>query len=277
MSYILAKKYRKANIIYWGINAFLILISIFGFYNISPNKITTFIPFQNQYFEFVTIFITIPFSATIGALIGGYLISPIYLFIHKSINPKMVYYIKEPIDTRKFNQIFQGFYPALLAFNLNSMIIQVYPSVVHSILNSRFQDVPFMTFYSYGSVVLLMMTIGISMIVFAPAFFLNDGCIMYSSKELVEETGKPIEIRTVGGWFYGYFKGYAGFTVVFSYFLIVFNYISNVSTEYVFILFWLGLPFFITVSIIPCFTFLDRIKKHRMRYIRKLALSMEID
>jgi hypothetical protein len=277
MSYVLAHKYRKAIIIYWSVNAFLIFISIFGFYNIPPNKITTFIPFQNQYFEFVTIFISIPFSATIGALIGGYLVSPIYLFIHKSLNPKMVYFIKEPVETGKFDQIFQGFYPALFAFNLNSLIIQGYPSIVKSILHSRFQEVPFMILYSYGSVVLMMITIGISMIVFSPAFFLNDGCILYSSKKLVEETGRPIETRTVGGWFYGYFKGYAGLSVAFSYFLIVFNYISNVRMEYVFILFWFGLPFFITVSIIPCFTFIDRIREHRMKYIQRLAMLMGID
>ena len=277
MSYILAQKYRKATIIYWSINAFLILVSLFGFYNISPKKITSFIPFQNQYFEFVTIFISIPFSATIGALIGGYLLSPIYLFIHKKLNPKMVYIIKEPRDTGNFDQTFQGFYPALLAFNLNSLIIQGYPGLVKSILDPRFQDVPFMVLYSYGSVVLMMLTIGFSMIVFSPSFFLNDGCILYSSIELVEETGRPIETRTVGGWFYGYFKGYAGLSVVFSYFLIVFNYISNVGMEFVFILFWFGLPFFITVSIIPCFTFLDRIREHRMKYIQRIAVLMGID
>jgi hypothetical protein len=277
MSNISAQKYRKANIIYWSINAFLILVSLFGFYNISPNKITTFIPFQNQYFEFVTIFISIPFSAIIGALIGGYLLSPVFLFIHKLLNPKMVYFVEESVDTGKFDQIFQGFYPALLAFNLNSMIIQVYPSAVKSILDPRFQDAPFMILYSFGSIVLLMFTIGVSMIVFSPAFFLNDGCILYSSEELVEETGRPIETRTVGGWFYGYFKGYAGLSVAFSYFLIIFNYISNVRMEYVFILFWFGLPFFITVSVIPCFTFLDRIREHRMKYIQRIAVLMGID
>ena len=270
-------RYRKANTIYWGINAFLILISIFGFYNNPPQKITSFIPFQNQYSEFVTRFMAIPIAATIGALIGGYLISPLYLYIHKLINPKMVYYTQEILEIGKFDQILRGFYPALFAFNLNSIIIQGYPDIIDIILSARFHDAPFMLSYYYGSIVLMIITIGISMIVFSPAFFLNDGCILYSSRELVKETGRPIETRTVGGWFYSYFKGYAGFSVAFSYFLIAFSYISNVRMEIFYILFWIGLPFFITVSIIPSFIFMDRIKEHRIKYVQRLAVKMGIN
>jgi len=276
MSRFFTKKYRKANTIYWGLSALLILFSIFGIYNIPQEKITTFIPLQNLYYEFTTIFITIPITATIGALIGGYLLSPIYLFIHKSINPKMVYFIQEPLDMGTFNQIFNGFYPALLAFNINSMIIQRYPQILESILSSSFNEAPDMMRYLAGSAILMMGSIGIGMIFFSPVFFLNDGCILYSSRNLVKETGRPIETRTVGGWFYGYFKGYAGLSVAFSYFLIVFSYINNFSIGSLFILFWIGLPLFITVSVIPAFIFLDQIKKHRIRYVQRIAWLMGI-
>jgi hypothetical protein len=127
-----------------------------------------------------------------------------------------------------------------------------------------------------GSAILMMGTIGISMIFFSPVFFLNDGCVLYSSRNLVKETGRPVETRTVGGWFYGYFKGYAGLSVAFSYFLIVFSRFNDFSGEYFFVIFWIGLPLFITFSIIPAFIFLDQIKKHRIRYIQRVALRMGI-
>ena len=47
--------------------------------------------------------------------------------------------------------------------------------------------------------------------------------------------------------------------------------------EFFYILFWIGLPFFITVSIIPSFMFLDRVKDHRIKYIQRLAVSMGVD
>jgi hypothetical protein len=41
--------------------------------------------------------------------------------------------------------------------------------------------------------------------------------------------------------------------------------------ELIFVLFWLGLPFFVTVSTIPSFIYLDKSKETRIRYIRGVA------
>ena len=44
-------RYRRANVVYWGVNAFLILTSVLGLLNVQPAKVTHFLPFENVYLE----------------------------------------------------------------------------------------------------------------------------------------------------------------------------------------------------------------------------------
>ena len=44
-------RYRRANVVYWGVNAFLILTSVFGLINVQPSRVTSFLPFGNVYLE----------------------------------------------------------------------------------------------------------------------------------------------------------------------------------------------------------------------------------
>ncbi|MFX1254800.1 MAG: hypothetical protein ACFFCZ_24525 [Promethearchaeota archaeon] len=57
------------------------------------------------------------FSALIGGLIG-FILSPMYLFIHqKIIGRKGIYGIEEQDQGSTFNKTFQAFFPALMAIN----------------------------------------------------------------------------------------------------------------------------------------------------------------
>ena len=91
-----------------------------------------------------------------------------------------------------------GFYPALLAFNLNSLIMEIWPGVLERLLSESILAAPFMIRYSFGSVVLMAGTIGLSMAVFSPAYYLLDGGVMYSTESRAEGSGRPGEVRTVG-------------------------------------------------------------------------------
>ena len=161
--------------VYWGVNAFLILTSIFGLLNVQPSKVTSFLPFGNVYLEMPVVFMAIPLSATMGALVGGYLLSPVYLWMHRWLFRGSVYKVRFVPVSEGFRGIFRGSYPALLAFNLNSMIVEMWPGVLEGLLDPRLLAAPFMYRYSFGSVVLMAGTIGLSMAVFSPAFFLLDG------------------------------------------------------------------------------------------------------
>ena len=80
----------------------------------------------------------------------------------------------------------------------------------------------------------------------------------------------------MGGWFNDYLRGYAGLSVVFSYLLFVFRYVSTFEMEVVFVLFWVGLPFFVTVSTIPTFIYLDKARKRTAAYVWGFAEKMGI-
>jgi len=264
-------------VVYWGVNAFLILTSVFGVLNVQPSKVTSFLPFGNVYLEMPVVFMAIPLSATLGTLVGGYLLSPVYLWVHRWLFRGSVYGVRVVPESERFRGVFRGFYPALLAFNLNSLIMEIWPGVLERLLSESILAAPFMTRYSFGSVVLMAGTIGLSMAVFSPAYYLLDGGVMYSTESRAEGSGRPGEVRTVGGWFNDYLRGYAGLSVVFSYLLFVFRYVSTFEMEMVFVLFWVGLPFFVTVSTIPTFIHMDKVRGRTAAYVLGVAGRLGID
>jgi hypothetical protein len=142
-------------------------------------------------------------------------------------------------------------------------------------------DVDFPIRYAMGSIVLMIITIGLSMFFFAPTWFLIDAGIVYSTNEYVRGSGIPDEVRAVGGWFYDYIKGYSGFSVVFSYLqLILMFYYSEFQSGYivdsVMFIFIFGIPLFITLLLIPAFILLDATMKNRIRFSRGIATRMGI-
>ena len=65
--------------------------------------------------------------------------------------------------------------------------------------------------------------------------------------------------------------------MVFSYLLFVFRYVSTFEMEVVFVLFWVGLPFFVTVSTIPTFIRMDKVRDRTAVYILGVAGRLGID
>ena len=106
---------------------------------------------------------------------------------------------------------------------------------------------------------------------FSPAYFLLDGGVVYSTEDRARGSGRPGEVRAVGGWFNDYLRGYAGLSVVFSYLLFVFRYVTTFGMELIFMLFWVGLPFFVAVSTIPTFIYLDKVRGRTTAYVRGFA------
>ena len=137
------------------------------------------------------------------------------------------------------------------------------------------------TIYVPGFLVLLMFTIGLGTLVFSPTWFLNDAGIVYSNEERVAGTDAPVEGRAVGGRFTDFLRGYAGIGVVFSYiqFLTVFFSEKTIPPNPVdvgiFLLFFLGLPIFLLMAVIPSLIILDVTKEHRIRFVRNFAEKWE--
>jgi hypothetical protein len=70
------------------------------------------IPSNDQYIEIALIFLVFsPISALIGGLVGGYVLAPAFLFIHKYIlGSKMLYGIQDRPQPQTFNKVMRGYY-----------------------------------------------------------------------------------------------------------------------------------------------------------------------
>jgi len=129
---------------------------------------------------------------------------------------------------------------------------------------------------------LLMLTIGIASLMFSSTWFLMDSGILYSNLKRAEGTNKPAEIRSVGRWYGQLLKGYAGVSVILSYIGFMDLFIPQLANDlsltlFIMLLFvFIPFPLVIVVPIIPAFMILDRLKEHRIRYIRKKASKLGI-
>jgi hypothetical protein len=227
-----------------------------------------------------------PISALVGGLFGGYFLAPVFLFSHRSLlGSKMLYGIQNRPHPQTFKKIMRGYFPALLAINISSIVLFSAPWILDLILNKELMEMRGLVhtnIYVPGFLVLLMFTMGLGTLVFSPTWFLTDAGIVYSNEERVAGTDEPVEGRTVGGRFTDFLRGYAGIGVVFSYIQFLSVYFGeqtippNPVDIAVFLMFFLGLPIFLLIAVIPSLIILDITKEHRIRFVRNFAEKMGI-
>jgi len=282
----LISKYRRALLI--TLAYYVLLLGLVVYFSSSETYsergpyFTPLIPSNDQYVE-VTLILSVfsPISALIGGLVGGYFLAPAFLFIHKNIlGSKLLYGIQDRPQPQAFKKMMRGYYPALLAVNINSIILFSAPWILDLILNKELMELGGLVYsriYVPGFLVLLMFTIGLGTLVFSPTWFLTDAGIVYSNEERVAGTDQPVEGRTVGGRFTDFLRGYAGIGVVFSYIQFLSVYASeqtippNPVDIVVFLMFFLGLPIFLLIAVIPSLILLDITREHRIRFVRNFA------
>jgi hypothetical protein len=118
-------------------------------------------------------------------------------------------------------------------------------------------EAPTAMIYIFENLILLLLTIALSMLIFSPGWFLIDAGVVYSTEELVKETDRPVEGRTVGGVFNDYLRGYSGFGVAFSYLQIIVIYFSSQISAGIFdiasLIGWLGFPFYFILAVVKIY------------------------
>ncbi|MFX0181073.1 MAG: hypothetical protein ACFE78_12855 [Candidatus Hodarchaeota archaeon] len=287
-------KYRNLIIVYIIYAIFWIILTtvlnnrIAEIRNIS---LTRFIPINNLPIELALIFILIlPLSGLLGLFIGGYILSPIIMFIHKKfIGSKMFYGVQKKSVLRSEKIFSRGFFPILMAINLSSIFIT--PTIFNKVLEADIVNRAggLMDLSSWISLlaesVLLIATFGISIFFFSPVWFLKDSGIIYSNKEKIDNSQELFTIKSIGDWFQTILKSYAGIGAIITYMLIIYNFVSTLI-EYtgdprVFLnipslILWLGLPFYLVVSLIPALICNDLIENHRIKYIRNIGEKIGI-
>lgn len=173
-----------------------------------------------------------------------------------------------------FSRYLKAFFPALMAINFSLMLLEI-PELVDLLL----YEVE-LNFYLPALIILTSVTVGISLSLFSPIWFLQDGGISYSNVEKADENSDLIEARSLGGWYYRLLKGYAGIGVLFSYYSFFTYFIGSLSTDMtttiLLMVFFIPYPIIVAIGAIPAVILLDLTKNHRTKYVRKIAKKFGI-
>jgi hypothetical protein len=287
-------KYKKLLILYLIYIIFwIIIISILEilFRPVISIALTRFIPLDDIILALGIIFIIfLPISALIGFVIGGYLISPIILYLHKKFYGSNLHYgIQTEQKSERILLFSQSFFPILMAINLSSILLT--PTVVEFILSADVTNIfdnvsriPMLTRF-FADVILLILTFGLSTMFFSSVWFLKDSGIIFSNKQKIDNSTEPIVLRSIGDWFQTILKSYAGIGAIITYILVVYDFITKFVNNYglpgnVFnipsLILWLGMPFYLTISLAPTVIINDLLRRNRISYIRKISKKLGI-
>ncbi|MFX1575510.1 MAG: hypothetical protein ACFFB0_22465 [Promethearchaeota archaeon] len=290
----LLEKYRNLIIIYivyiifWFI-LIAILSNILG--NAIRTNLTIYIPINNLLVELALIFILIlPVSGLIGLLVGGYVLSPIIMFLHKKLLGSKLHYGIQNESKKVSEKMFtRALFPILMAINISTIFItqplveRILPVDTVNVIGGSQGLSSLLSLLAES--VLLMLTFGIALFLFSPVWFLKDSGIIYSDRKQVQQSQEMFTIKSIGDWFRTILKSYAGIGAIVTYTLIIYNFV-NVLIESMgdprfilnipSIMLWIGLPFYLILSLIPTLICSDLIKNHRIKYIRRIGKNLGI-
>jgi len=232
----------------------------------------------DQVFVLFILYLIMPI---IFGILLGYLLTPLYLYVHKRfVGRKMIYGIKERAAPKKSQGILRALFPALMTANFAIMLTPFLANVVlyGSVFETRPGQVTFLTF-----VILFLFTIGPSFGLFAGVWFLEDAGIGYTNREKVKETGEFVEYRSLGKWYLHFLKGYAGIGVIFTIVYILMDFFLDVSRDgvdfgqiVVLIFIVIPIPIYGTFAGIPTLIIIDSLREKRIKYVIKWANKLGI-
>ncbi len=283
-------RYRNLIILYVLYIVFWLILyasmSAFIFPEGPPKAVIQFFPVEDVLSILVIGFLVlIPFSGIIGALLGGYILPPIIMILHKFFYGSKKYYgIQHESREQKVHLLKSGFYPVILAVNLSFIFLT--PEIISTILEAdviteiaiSLRIPVFIRVLS--QTVLLIFTFGASTVLFSPVWLLKDSGIVFTSSDKVENSNETLLIKSIGEWFQTLLKGYAGIGVIFTYVFVIYDFVilfinnlgySGNMLNIPSLLLWLGLPFYLVFSMIPAIIVHDALKKRRLSYVRKIA------
>lgn len=268
--------YRTPIILFIATYLFGIIVFVVAPPNSTPY--TPLIPIDNAVLEIFTALIAYSITGILGAFLLGYILSPIFLFIHvKIIGRKLQYGFIERESPSKFKKTFNGFFPVLFAVNL-SLLLAANQELMNLIIYPDHQA-PIGQINPIGVIFLLMYTVGIGMGLFSAVWLIDDAGIICSNKIKIEKTDKTLEIRSVGTIFKSLLKGYAGISVILSFIsYVIFTLTTYYSIEDLFAnaLPLIGLPIALTCFNALTMVLLDLAKQKNKKYVRYVARKLGI-
>jgi len=275
-------RYKKFGLLY-GIVIILLfvmlLVFLFSGEGTGMGGMITFSPYPNPAFDSIFIILLTIGTAIVGAMIGGYLLAPLFLFAQKNtIGRNMVYGIQETSKSEKFKKAFiKSLFPALLALNFALMLSTNAPLqgllLTEGIVESGMGEVMMIS-------ALFPIMGALCMGLFSPVWFLQDGGIVYSNKEKARITSDPLEIRSVGGWYLYILKGYAGISVIVNFYTFLSNLLSTQTSfggqNMLLLIIWPVMPFLIAFLYMPGIMVLDMTYEKRRKFMINMAEKLGI-
>jgi len=270
------KRYIKPIILFFTTFGFFITLSIIAMIfniGIQTTDYVKIIKFDNTGYWILYSFGMVVLAAMIGGLLGGYILGPIFLYLHKqTVGRKMAYGIEAQEKPEKFNSTFKAIFPALASINL-ALFLVINEDIVNNFVYLEKAG-------GEGILItlgmLLSITVGISMFLFSSVWFLIDAGIVYSNAEKVKNKRDLVEIRSVGGWYLYFLQGFAGIGLAFSFYVFIITMIQRGFFKGPELPLFLILPLIITILSIPAVILLDISIEKRIKYMLKWAKKLGI-
>ncbi len=240
---------------------------------------------QNFWFDIVLIFSFIPILSILAYFLGGYLFTPLLIFLHKkTIGRSFIYGIEEREQPKLFKgALRKSVFPALMGFNIAILLSD--ETVIHNFIFTPtfLSGVPPAVLQILTITIFLPLVSAIGIAAFSATFFLIDSGIKYTNKEQkkVRNGSYPIEVRSIGTYYLYFLKGYAGISVIISIIQLISNYIASIqdvgSIIYIInLILWPLMPLVIALFMIPAVIIQDATFNSRNKFVRKWAGKMSI-
>jgi len=241
-------------------------------------QLTQYLKINSIGIEMGLIFIIIiPASSLIGYLVGGYVLSPVFLYFHVKLFKKRVDYGIQENKFKGFKYGTEGIFSSLMAINFTLLLLNI-PDLAQVIVGNSWDDA---TGFIRAFPVILVFTLFFTAILFSPTWYLMDSGILYSNEKNLEETNKPIEVRSIGRWYGQFLKGYAGVSVILTYFdfiriFLIEQSVFEISLFIVLLIIFIPFPLLLVIPSIPTLIVADKMKERRVKYIIKYARRLGI-
>ena len=273
------KRYKKSIIVWSVFIVLFIVLLLLNWQVIGSFSIYTVLT-SNHWLDSVLLFLLIPGLSIIAYFIGGNLLTPLLIFLHKVIiGRNLLYGITKRDKPSEFKGAFlNSIFPALLAMNI-TMILSNENWIHQLIFSQSFIDGASNAILEILTILFLLpIASAIGVGVFSATFFLIDSGIMYSNKnkKKVERGAFPIEFRSMGGYYLYFLKGYAGISVVISIIQLLSRYLTSIqeidAVVYLMnLIVWPVMPFIIALFMVPTVIIQDYTYEKRNKFVRKWA------
>jgi len=236
-------------------------------------------PFGGSGVDGALMFVLTILTSIIGGVLAGFILSPLYIFAHKNtIGRKMIYGIQEKSKSEVFKKAYaKAIFPGLMTLNL-CLIFGADPTVQALVIKPALVGNNMAMMIAVAGLFPLMG--GISMGIFSSVWFLQDGGIVYTNKEKVEGFSDPTEVKSLGSWYLYLLKGYAGISVIFSYYIFLSTLLSTMQgfgpESIVFLTIWPMMPLVIAFIFVPAMIALDVTFEKRRAYVITVAGKLGI-